>query len=840
MNCPYCGDEIPEYSNLDFHVQTEHGFSVPAQYTQDTIARAMKDPDNDRIESFEYTQKQLEDAKNWWQKAKLPHETEPWNELRIGARQKIIGRYADYMYKKHITGEKQRDLKPTGKNHGIDFYTDMALDDYINNTNHTPEEYENALFGIDGESYGAEATPVKEMTDDELLKNRDYIYGVYRHKDYLNQIDQEIKDRGLGTPSWQHDDAEYEKQFESYGAEDTAMKRYGVPRKLPNGDEIVDSAYGTELHAKDWWDSKTVKNEKGDGKSRKWEDLDPSERKGIREIFEDKVKGDYLRESFDQLMVLDQLPIGTILTMMVQRVLPDLEFLPSSIQRRVHAFVSGESVGEEWFGAGEDDEPIRIEDQIKLLRDLGIADKTLRELGYIIPHEANDGTAWIKEANATESWKCNVCGKEFGVAGHGGEGERFQHMMEHQRSGEEGLVDDIEEILNKLGINLDRDPEQVSNEEFREEDHPRDHGKFSKKNGSSDDFKFTEPNASVGNQKGWNVYLERGEDGDSQAEKLVKDSVKLFKEKNSLIDVKSYGNGFSFGTTERMDGEDVSVRYQLEPIIKGGYINNTLVGFHFKLPSYISEDDLKLVGLGDHPVKSTPYSRSGFYQYLLISAKNINLLQTIADKSDDLIDLALKSKLSSDRRSREREEKQQERTKKLHDTTQSFVKGLTDEFDLYKPVQEPNRERQQYYNQIDKDGGQYIIFDKEINGYPRNKIYIKPNSGSNVEGDSSVTYDLSDSSSDHASLLNKLNEDEVKSIVGIVKNKIKRQEDTSLESVAVEFYFPLEATEGGFGSGRKGHSAWMRDMEFGGNYKVCPNCNVNTSFENNKCLICGN
>jgi len=74
----------------------------------------------------------------------------------------------------------------------------------------------------------------------------------------------------------------------------------------------------------------------------------------------------------------------------------------------------------------------------------------------------------------------------------------------------------------------------------------------------------------------------------------------------------------------------------------------------------------------------------------------------------------------------------------------------------------------------------------------------------------------------------------------MVKNKIKRQEDTSLESVAVEFYFPSEANEGGFGSGRKGHSAWMRDMEFGGNYKVCPNCNVNTSFENNKCLICGN
>ena len=837
MKCPYCGDEIPEYSNLDFHVQTEHGFSVPAQYTQDTITRAMKDPDNDRIESFEYTQKQLEDAKNWWEKAKLPHETEPWNELRIGARQKIIGRYADYMYNKHITGEGQRDLKPTGKNHGIDFYTDMALDDYMNNTYHTPEEYENALYGIDSESYGAE---------------------------------------------------------------DTAMKRYGVPRKLPNGDEIVDSAYGTELHAKDWWDSKTVKNEKGDGKSRKWEDLDPSERKGIREIFEDKVKGDYLRESFDQLMILDQLPIGTILTMMVQRVLPDLEFLPSRIQRRVHAFVSGESVGEEWFGAGEDDDPIRIEDQIKLLRDLGIADKTLRELGYIIPHETDDGTAWIKEANATESWNCSICGKEFGVAGNSGEGERFQHLMSHKSKSSEALLicpncNSLDILYSELGsewskcnncgeefiegakpsgqttsstndynVPIERDHafgwdnvfpahnnESKANEEFREEEHPRDHGKFAKKNGSSDDFKFTEPNASVGNQKGWSTSISGMsnyqsakdlEDDDIPSKKLVKDAVKLFEEKNSLIDVKSSynGNGFSFGTTERMDGEDVSVRYQLEPIIKGGYRNEQLVGFHFKLPSYISADDLKLVGLGDHPVKSTPYNRNGFYQYLLISAKNINLLQTIAEKSDDLIDLALKSKLSSDRRDRERKEKRVERIKTVHDTTQSFVKGLIDEFELYKPVHEPNRENQQYYNQIDKDGGQYIIFDKEINGYPDNSLYIKPNYSKHVDDDVSVTYDLTDSRSSSASFLNKLNEDEVKSIIGIVKNKIKRKEDTSLESVSVEFYFPLEATEGGFGSGRKGHSSWMRDMEYGGNYKVCPNCNVNTSFENNKCLICGN
>ena len=68
-------------------------------------------------------------------------------------------------------------------------------------------------FEID-DDYITENIPIDAMTNDELLKKRDYIYGTYRNKNYLNQIDQEIKDRGLGSPSWQQDDAEYEKQFE--------------------------------------------------------------------------------------------------------------------------------------------------------------------------------------------------------------------------------------------------------------------------------------------------------------------------------------------------------------------------------------------------------------------------------------------------------------------------------------------------------------------------------------------------------------------------------------------------------------------------------------------------
>ena len=102
-------------------------------------------------------------------------------------------------------------------------------------------------FEVD-DNYITENIPIEAMTDDELLKNRDYVYGTYRNKNYLNQIDQEIKDRGLGSPSWQQDDAEYEKQFEvntSYdqdkeiGSIPSAYFAHSQPMNAKNGDNFM-------------------------------------------------------------------------------------------------------------------------------------------------------------------------------------------------------------------------------------------------------------------------------------------------------------------------------------------------------------------------------------------------------------------------------------------------------------------------------------------------------------------------------------------------------------------------------------------------------------------------
>jgi hypothetical protein len=74
---------------------------------------------------------------------------------------------------------------------------------------------------------------------------------------------------------------------------------------------------------------------------------------------------------------------------------------------------SYESLASEW-GSWADNDVMTSDDQVKLMQDLGIADKTLKDMGY-------------------QNFKRN----------------------------EEGFMDDIEKLANKVGINLDRDPEQV-------------------------------------------------------------------------------------------------------------------------------------------------------------------------------------------------------------------------------------------------------------------------------------------------------------------------------------------------------------------------------------------
>jgi len=76
---------------------------------------------------------------------------------------------------------------------------------------------------------------------------------------------------------------------------------------------------------------------------------------------------------------------------------------------------------ESWGNWSDNEAPMIAHDQIKLMRDLGIADKTLRQMGYDLKRDG------------------------------------------------EGLVDNIEKQLNRFGVNLDRDPDQVEESKANEE-----------------------------------------------------------------------------------------------------------------------------------------------------------------------------------------------------------------------------------------------------------------------------------------------------------------------------------------------------------------------------------
>ena len=58
---------------------------------------------------------------------------------------------------------------------------------------------------------------INKLSDDELLKARDYVYGTYKGLPYLRKLEAEIKNRGLGNPNyledWKKEDRSIPKSF---------------------------------------------------------------------------------------------------------------------------------------------------------------------------------------------------------------------------------------------------------------------------------------------------------------------------------------------------------------------------------------------------------------------------------------------------------------------------------------------------------------------------------------------------------------------------------------------------------------------------------------------------
>jgi len=71
------------------------------------------------------------------------------------------------------------------------------------------------------------------------------------------------------------------------------------------------------------------------------------------------------------------------------------------------------------------------------------------------------------------------------------------------------------------------------------------------------------------------------------------------------------------------------------------------------------------------------------------------------------------------------------------------------------------------------------------------------------------------------------------------KKSFSDMTDRELEELGDDESNPKRGSEGGRGSGKRGHAGWMRSLEEAGDYNECPNCKVMTEQYGGKCQLCG-
>ena len=89
--------------------------------------------------------------------------------------------------------------------------------------------------------FGKETIPVDDMTDDELLNTREYVYGTYKNSEYLGKLDSEINRRGLGNPNYREERREEDLVNSQYGATEG-----GVGSGKKGHQKWMRGAYATE------------------------------------------------------------------------------------------------------------------------------------------------------------------------------------------------------------------------------------------------------------------------------------------------------------------------------------------------------------------------------------------------------------------------------------------------------------------------------------------------------------------------------------------------------------------------------------------------------------------
>ena len=322
----------------------------------------------------------------------------------------------------------------------------------------------------------------------------------------------------------------------------------------------------------------------------------------------------------------------------------------------------------------------------------------------------------------------------------------------------------------------------ISNEEAGNPNHDPENGQFTSGDGSGDTQKSIYDDIDKGldlpdlnyGQKGWytNKRDSHNEPVDSDATNAGKKIMDFISSENPTL-TQSYGsyNNIQWDLTDRIDSHDVTASIGLKPIIQDKYgRSEILVGYHMKLPEEIQQEDITQIIPEEIKIRRTAWNRRSYdsYNYILISAKNIHLIESLAEHITPILERAVLNKASKNNTKRDQEEYKKARMEVIKNTHSELISDLKDSGFTVNP---------------DKDGGgsydykddtMYVGTDGAGLFSRNGGIWVKTN-GSTWEGENEeITYSIGEDETRHS--INNLNQDELTSILTVLKqNKDRRK-----------------------------------------------------------------
>jgi adenosyl cobinamide kinase/adenosyl cobinamide phosphate guanylyltransferase len=318
----------------------------------------------------------------------------------------------------------------------------------------------------------------------------------------------------------------------------------------------------------------------------------------------------------------------------------------------------------------------------------------------------------------------------------------------------------------------------ISNEEGGNPNHDPENGQFTSGGGGGDgdtqksiyddiDKGLDLPDLNH-NNKGWNIDKDKNDSDATKVEQKIKDFISS---ENPTL-TQSYGNynTIQWELTDRIDSHDVTASIGLKPIIQGKYSwDKILVGYHMTLPEEIQQEDITQMIPEETKVRHTSWNMrpSNSYSYILLSAKNMHLIESLAEHITPILERAVLNKASKNNIQRDQEEYKKARMEVIKTTHSELISDLKD----VGFTVNPDKDSGGSYDY--KDDTMYVSPD-DSGIFSRNGgIWVKTNGSTSKGQNEEITYSIGEDETNHS--INDLNQDELTSILTVLKQNRDRR-----------------------------------------------------------------